>query len=152
MNKFSDVAEIFQNCRIQFRKWCRRIPFLQLKNLLFSTDSTAVTMAQSINIELKHPFSMLISGVKGISKAAFTKNLLKYRDEMISPPPRRVIYSLYTHYIILSCQRGCYPYVKLQSMFKVYPPFLTLWFYRNQPNLIILDDIIVGASFKKSTS
>lgn len=54
-------------------------------------------MAQSINIELKHPFSMLISGVKGVSKAAFTKNLLKYRDEMISPPPRRVIwcYSLY---------------------------------------------------------
>ena len=44
-------------------------------------------MTQNIDIEMKHPYCMPISCGIGVGKTTCTENLLKYRDEMISPSP-----------------------------------------------------------------
>ena len=45
-----------------------------------------------MDVSLKHPFSMLVSGGRGVGKTEFTKKLLKSR--LIAPPPEHIVWWL----------------------------------------------------------
>ena len=45
-----------------------------------------------MDVHLKHPFSMLVSGGRGVGKTEFTKSLLKSRHKMIQPAIHRIVW------------------------------------------------------------
>ena len=47
--------------------------------------------------KLSHPFSMLVSGGRGVGKTVFTKKLLKNRETVIDNPPKRVVWCYAKH-------------------------------------------------------
>ena len=48
-----------------------------------------------MDVTLKHPFSMLVSGGRGAGKTEFTKKLLK--SKLIVPPPERIVWCYAKH-------------------------------------------------------
>ena len=48
-----------------------------------------------MDFSLNYPFSMLVSGGRGVGKTEFTKKLLK--TKFIDPPPERIIWCYAKH-------------------------------------------------------
>lgn len=44
-------------------------------------------------VMFKHPFTAIVCGASKAGKTTFILNMIKYRENMITPPPDRVIYS-----------------------------------------------------------
>ena len=42
--------------------------------------------------KLIHPFSLLVVGKSGVGKTELVKRLLCHIDQVVSPPPQRIIY------------------------------------------------------------
>ena len=45
-----------------------------------------------MEVELNHPFSMLVSRGRGAGKTNFTKSLLKHRETILLPSPKRIVW------------------------------------------------------------
>ena len=95
-------------------------------------------------MELKHPFSMLVAGSRKAGKTEFTKNLLSSMNEIINPPPERIIWCYSKHQPKL--------FEELMSIHSGIeythglPIGLETMFDRDKNNLIILDDMMDEAS------
>ena len=93
-----------------------------------------------MDVSLKHPFSMLVSGGRGVGKTEFTEKLLESRH--IAPSPERIVW--------------CYAKLQ-QDLFEEFmkmnveyvedlPGELDKYFKKNKRNLIILDGLMDEAS------
>ena len=51
-------------------------------------------MSSQIDVQLKHSFSMLVTGGRSAGKITFTRNLLKEENWLIHPTLQRVIYTM----------------------------------------------------------
>ena len=93
-----------------------------------------------MDVSLKYPFSMLVSGKKDVRKTEFTKTLLK--SKLIAPPPKRILwcYAKHQQYLFEELMKMNVEYVKgiLGELDK--------YFKNNKRNLIILDDCMDEAS------
>ena len=47
-----------------------------------------------MDVSLKHPFSMLVSGARGVGKTEFINKLLK--SKLIAPPPDRIFGAMHS--------------------------------------------------------
>ena len=101
-------------------------------------------MSLQMEVELKHPFSMLISGGRGAGKSTFTKLLLKYRKELINPPPERVVWCYTKHQPdLLEELISIDPQIEyIQGI----PNDIETMFNRENNNIIVLDDLMDEAS------
>ena len=54
-------------------------------------------MSLQIDVQLKHPFSILVADGSGAGNTTFTKNLLKEGNWLIQPTPQRVIWCYANH-------------------------------------------------------
>lgn len=103
-----------------------------------------------MEITLKHPFSMLVSGGRKAGKTEFTKALLRYSNNIIDPAPERIVWCYIKHQPEL--------YKELMQINKDIeynegiPTQLEDMFDRKQRNLIILDDMMDEASDDKRVS
>ena len=91
-------------------------------------------------VKLSHPFSMLISGGRGVGKTAFTKKILKNATSIIDNPPERIAWCYAKHQPAL-----------LDELLKIVPGIeyvegipenLESMFNRSVSNLVILDDLM----------
>ena len=93
-----------------------------------------------MDVSLKHPFSMLVPGGRGVGKIEFTKKLLKSR--LIAPPTERIVWCYAKHQQDL--------FEKLMKMNLEYvegiPGELDKYLKKNKRNVIILDDLMDEAS------
>ena len=103
-----------------------------------------------IEVSLKHPFSMLVSGGRGVGKTVFTKNVLKYRNEMIYPVIDRIVWCYAKHQPKLFYElKDLMPAIEyVQGI----PENLDEYFDRNSKNLIILDDLMDESGDDKRVS
>lgn len=46
-----------------------------------------------MDVSWKHPFTCVVSGPSGSGKTVFVERLLKHRNEMVKPTPRRIVWS-----------------------------------------------------------
>ena len=100
--------------------------------------------------KLSHPFSMLISGGRGVGKTVFTKKLLKNRKFVIDNPPERIVWCYAKHQPAL-----------LDELLKIIPGIeyvegipenLDSMFNRNASNIVILDDLMDEGGDSKAVS
>ena len=93
-----------------------------------------------MDVSLKHPFTVLISGGRGVGKTEFTKKLLK--SKLIAPPPEHIVWCYAKHQQDL--------FEKLMKMNMGYvdgiPRELDKHFKKNKRSLIILNDLMDEAS------
>ena len=93
-----------------------------------------------MDVSLKHPFSILVSGGRGVGKTEFTKRLLK--SKLIAPPPKCIVWCYAKHQQDL--------FEELTKMNVEYgegiPGELEKYFKKSKRNLIVLDNLIDEAS------
>ena len=93
-----------------------------------------------MDVSLNYPFSMLVSGRRGVGKTEFIKKLSKSR--LIALPPERIVWCC------AKDQQGFFE--KLMKMNVEYvegiPGELDKYFKKNKKNLIMMDDFMDGAS------
>ena len=101
-------------------------------------------------MKLRHPFSMLVSGGRGVGKTVFTKQLLKFRETMIEPSPQRILWCYGKHQPTLFNELvAIYPNIEyVQGL----PEELESMFNRETNNLVILDDLMDEGSESKAVS
>ena len=89
-----------------------------------------------MDISLKHPFSMLVSGGTSLGNTEFAKKLLKSR--LIVPPPERIVWC-YAKY-----QQGLFEeFMKMNVEYvEGIPGEFGKYLKKNKRNLIILDDLM----------
>ena len=89
-----------------------------------------------MDISLKHPFSMLISGGRGVGKTEFTKKLLK--SKLIAPPRKRLAWYYAKH------QEDLFEVLMKMNVeyAESFPGELDKYFKMNKRNIIILDDFM----------
>jgi len=97
-----------------------------------------------MEVSLKHPFSMLVAGGRKAGKTEFTKNILRYSNEVLEPAPQRIIWCYSKHqpelYQELMDINSRIEYVE------GIPTDLERMFDKKTNNLIILDDMMNEAS------
>ena len=103
-----------------------------------------------MDIHLIHPFSMLISGGRGVGKTEFTKSLLKSRHQMIQPSIHRIVWCYAKHQpdLFYELKRLIPSFEYVQGI----PSNLDSFFDRNTANLIILDDLMDESGEDKRVS
>ena len=103
-----------------------------------------------MDVFLKHPFSMLISGGRGVGKTEFTKSLLKYRSTTIEPPIQRIVWCYVKHQpdLFYELKRLIPSFEYVQGI----PSDLDSYFDRNTRNLLILDDLMDESGEDKRVS
>ena len=93
-----------------------------------------------MDVSLKHPFSMIVSGERCAVKTEFTKKLLKRK--LIAPPSKSTVWCYAKHQQDL--------FWELMKMNVEYvegiPSELNSYFHQNKRNLIILHDMKAEAS------
>ena len=93
-----------------------------------------------MDVSLKQPFSMLVSGEMGVGKTEFTKKLLK--GKLIAPSPEYIVWSYAKHQQDL--------FEELMKMNVEYmegiPGELDKYLKKTKKDLVILDDLIVEPS------
>ena len=101
-------------------------------------------------VKLYHPFSMLISGGRGVGKTVFTKKMLKNATSIIDNPPERIVWCYAKHQPAL-----------LNELLKIVPDIeyvegipenLESMFNRSVSNLAILDDLMDEGGDSKAVS
>ena len=101
-------------------------------------------------VKLSHPFSMLISGGRGVGKTVFTKKILKNATSIIDNPPERIAWCYAKHQPAL-----------LDELLKIVPDIeyaegipenLESMFNRSVSNLVILDDLMDEGGDSKAVS
>ena len=101
-------------------------------------------------LKLSHPFSMLISGGRGVGKTVFTKKILKNATSIIDNPPERIVWCYAKHQPAL-----------LDELLKIVPDIeyvegipenLESMFNRSVSNLVILDDLMDEGGDSKAIS
>ena len=103
-----------------------------------------------MDVQIKHPFSMLVSGGRGVGKTVFTTNPLQYRNEMIDKPIQRIVWCYAKHQLEL--------YKKLMNIsqhieyVQGIPTDIDNMFNKDMVNLLILDDLMDEASNDKRIS
>ena len=92
-----------------------------------------------MDISLKHPFSMLVSGRRGCRKNKICKVLLK--SKLIAPTPERIVYCYAKYHQDL-----------LEELIKMNMRYvesisgeLDKYFKKNERNIIILDNLTIKA-------
>ena len=99
---------------------------------------------------LSHPFSLLVSGGRGVGKTVFTKKLLKHKSSMIENTPQRIIWCYGKHQPLL-----------FEELLKIEPSVeyvegipenLSSMFDRKIPSLLILDDLMDEGGDSKAVS
>ena len=97
-----------------------------------------------MEVTLKHPFSMLVSGGRKAGKTEFTKSLLINLKSLIEPYPERIVWCYAKH------QSNLYKeLLNLNSDIEYVhgiPADIDIMFDRNKNNLIVLDDMMDEAS------
>ena len=103
-----------------------------------------------MDVQLKHPFSMLVSGGRGAGKTEFTKSLLKTRDKMIQPRIDRIVWCYAKHQpeLFYELKRLIPSFEYIQGI----PSNLDSYFNRNVHSLIILDDLMDESGDDKRVS
>ena len=93
-----------------------------------------------MDVSLKHPFSMLVSGARGVGKTEFINKLLK--SKLKAPPPDRIFwcYAQHQQYLFEEVIKMNVEYVE------GVPGELDKYFKKEKRNLIILDE--ASKSFK----
>ena len=104
----------------------------------------------SLQIDVQHPFSMLVAGAMGAGKTTFTKHLLKERDWLMHPTPQRIIWCYAKHQPNLL--KELIEVVQVVECVQGIPPEIDSLFDRNANNLIILDDMMDKATQDKRVS
>ena len=97
-----------------------------------------------MDVQLKHPMSMLISGGRGAGKTVFTLNLIRYAGHIFNQIPNRIVWCYAKHQPqLLEELHKINPIIEyVQGI----PENLEGKFNRSQSNLIILDDLMDEAS------
>jgi len=97
-----------------------------------------------MNVQLRHPFSMMVSGGRGAGKSVFTKNLIKHKLDMINPTPDRIVWCYGKHQPQLLLElKSYFPNIEyVQGL----PSELDEMFDRTKNNLLVLDDLMDEAS------
>ena len=99
---------------------------------------------------LSHPFSLLVSGGRGVGKTVFTKKLLKHKSSMIENTPQRIIWCYGKHQPLL-----------FEELLKIEPSVeyvegipenLSSMFDQKIPSLLILDDLMDEGGDSKAVS
>ena len=93
-----------------------------------------------MDVLLKHPFSMLVSGGMGVKKTEFTKKLLK--SKLIAPPPERIAWCYAKH------QQDLFEELMKMNMgyVKGIPGELDKYFKKKKRNVIVLNYLMDGTS------
>lgn len=97
-----------------------------------------------IDVQLKHPFSMMVSGGRGVGKTTFTTSLLKDRNSLIDTPLSRIVWCYTKHQPeLLKELLDIEPNIEyVQGI----PSNIEEMFDRKVNNLIVLDDMMSEAS------
>ena len=101
-------------------------------------------------VKLSHPFSMLISGGRGVGKTVFTKKILKNATSIIDNPPERIVWCYAKHQPALLDEL-----LKIVSDIEYVegiPENLESMFNRSVSNLVILDDLMDEGGDSKAVS
>ena len=101
-------------------------------------------------VKLSHPFSMLISGGRGVGKTVFTKKILKNATSIIDNPPERIVWCYAKHQPALFDEL-----LKIVSDIEYVegiPENLESMFNRSVSNLVILDDLMDEGGDNKAVS
>ena len=93
-----------------------------------------------MDVSLKHPFSMFVSGWRGVGKTEFTNKFLKGR--LIALPLELIVWCYVKHQQDLFEELMKINVEYVQDI----PGKLDKYFKRNKRNLIILDDLMDEAS------
>lgn len=93
--------------------------------------------------KLKHPFTAVISGPTGCGKSYFVRDLIKFKREMISPVPDRIIwfYGIY---------QPLYDEIANTEFIEGFPPNFRDYLGTN--TLFILDDLMQECGSSKQVS
>ena len=101
-----------------------------------------------MEVQLKHPFSLLVSGGRGVGKTEFTKQLLQYQEKIITPSIDRVVWCYAKHQPKLYDEL-----VKINENIEYVrgiPENLDEMFNYEINNLIVIDDLMdEGADDKR---
>ena len=103
-----------------------------------------------MDVYLKHPFSMLVSGGRFAGKSEFSKNLIKYREHVIEPTPKRIVWCYSKHQPSLYCELLAID-SKIEYVNGI-PENMDAMFDANVTNLIILDDMMDEGNDDKRVS
>ena len=99
---------------------------------------------------LVHPFSMLVSGGRGVGKTVFTKKLLQNKSSMIQNTPKRIVWCYGKHQPALFDEL-----IKIEPNIEYIegiPENLSTMFNKNIPSLIIIDDLMDDSADNKAVS
>ena len=104
-------------------------------------------MLESMDVQLKHPFSMLIAGSRGVGKTMFATNLLKNVQHIMTPIPNHIVWCYAKHQPELYRQLKDID-EKIEYIEGI-PSELNEMFDREKVNMLILDDMMDEASGDK---
>lgn len=95
-----------------------------------------------MDIRFQSPFNLAVVGPSQSGKSVFTFKLIEYADELISPPPTKIIYcygeyqDVFSHYSNILFHEGL--------------PDLSKFVGNTEPILLILDDLMSEATLEIS--
>ena len=97
-------------------------------------------MSLQINVQLQHPFSMLVACGRGAGKTNFTKHLLIEGNWLTHPTPQRIIWSYAKHQ--LNLLKELTEIVQAIEYVQGISSKTDSLFHRNVSNYIILDGLM----------
>ena len=97
-----------------------------------------------MEVQLRHPFSMMICGGRGAGKSFFTKNLIKYRNSIVNKKIQRIVWCYGKHQPQLLAELKSY-FPNIEYIHGL-PSDLDEMFDITKTNLLVLDDLMDQAS------
>ena len=97
-----------------------------------------------MDVKLKHPFSLLVSGSRGAGKSVFARNLIKYRNDVFDKQFDRIVWLFAKHQEDLLEELKSY-FPTVEYVFGL-PADLDEMFDKSKNNLLVLDDLMSQAS------
>ena len=112
-------------------------------------------MLESMDVQVKHPFSMLIAGSRGVGKTMFATNLLKNVQHIMTPIPNHIVWCYAKHQVWCYAKHQPELYRQLKDIdekieyIEGIPSELNEMFDQEKVNMLILDDMMDEASGDK---
>ena len=88
-----------------------------------------------MNSRLAHPFSCIVSGPTGSGKSVFTLKLIEHAQEIISPPPERILFCYGEYQKIFDNYLGVEFHDGLPEVSS---------FYGKKRTLLVMDDLMTS--------